>query len=202
MGQELECRLHYRQRTAAGKAYLERDHLLFRGPERLKIALKDLTGVTASAGTLTLEFAGGPAALELGAAAEKWMQKILHPPSRADKLGVKAGLAVRLVGDFEAGFIQELREREVELLDEKSTTKADLIFFAAADQAALPRIGKLADGMKPAGGLWVVYPKGVTAIREIQVIEAGRAAGLKDVKVTAFSATHTALRFVIPVAAR
>lgn len=201
MGKELECRLHYQRRTTAGKAYLESDHLLFRGPERLKIALKDLTRVTASAGTLTLEFAGGPAALELGMAAEKWAQKILHPPSRADKLGVKAGLAVRLAGDFEAGFIQELREREVELLED-SRTKADLIFFAAADQRTLPRIGKLADGMKPAGRLWVVFPKGVTIIREIQVIEAGRAAGLKDVKVAAFSATHTALGFAIPVDAR
>jgi hypothetical protein len=48
----------------------------------------------------------------------------------------------------------------------------------------------------------VIYPKGVTAIREIQVIEAGRAAGLKDVKVAGFSASHTGLKFVIPVTSR
>ncbi len=34
------------------------------------------------------------------------------------------------------------------------------------------------------------------------VMRAGRAAGLVDVKVVGFSATHTAQKFVIPVAAR
>ena len=42
MGQELECRMQYQRRTLAGKAYLETDHILFRGEERVKIALKDL----------------------------------------------------------------------------------------------------------------------------------------------------------------
>jgi hypothetical protein len=48
----------------------------------------------------------------------------------------------------------------------------------------------------------VVYPKGVQTIREIEVLDAGRTAGLKDTKVASFSPTHTALRFVIPVSAR
>ena len=68
MGQELECTMRYRNRRLAGKAYLETDHLLFRGDERLKIALKDLTRVAAAGGVLNLEFAGGPAELELGKA--------------------------------------------------------------------------------------------------------------------------------------
>jgi hypothetical protein len=66
----------------------------------------------------------------------------------------------------------------------------------------LRRIPKLAASIHPAGALWVVYPKGVTEIREIDVIMAGREAGLKDVKVASFSATHTALKFVIPVEER
>ena len=80
--------------------------------------------------------------------------------------------------------------------------KADLIFLAGANREALAQIPKLAAGLKPAGALWVIYPKGVQLIREIEVLDAGRAAGLKDTKVASFSDTHTALRFVIPVAAR
>ncbi len=80
--------------------------------------------------------------------------------------------------------------------------KVDLIFLAAPGREALAQVPKLAAGLKPAGALWVVYPKGVPVIREIEVIEAGRAAGLKDTKVASYSATHTALRFVIPVADR
>jgi len=197
MGQELECRMQYQRRSLAGKAYLETDHILFRGEERVKIALKELKTVTVKGGVLTLEFAGGPAALELGAAAEKWAKKILHPPTRAEKLGVKPGLAIRLAGAFDDAFLQELRETVT-----AGKAKADLIFLLAPDRAALPQIGKLAGGLKPAGAIWVVYPKGVNAIREIEVLDAGRAAGLKDVKVASFSPTHTALKFVIPVAAR
>src|SRR5215203_5213634 len=101
MGQELECRMRLGKRSLAGKAHLETDFVLFRGDERLKVAFKDLTSVTAKAGVLRLDFAGGPAELELGKAAEKWADKILHPPSRVDKLGVKKGTPVRLVGEFD-----------------------------------------------------------------------------------------------------
>ena len=75
MGQELDCRMQYQRRTLAGKAYLETDHILFRGEERLKISIKDLQSVTARDGLLHLNFPGGPAVLELGAAAEKWVRQ-------------------------------------------------------------------------------------------------------------------------------
>ena len=52
------------------------------------------------------------------------------------------------------------------------------------------------------GALWIVYPKGKQEIKEVEVIEAGRAAGLVDVKVVKFSETHTALKFVRPKAKR
>jgi len=202
MGQELDCRMHYQGRTLAGKAYLETSHILFRGEERLQIAVTELRSVTARDGLLHLDFPGGPVSLELGAAAEKWANKILHPPSRADKLGVKPGLSVRLVGQFDAGFLDDLRSVEIAPASANAKVKADLIFLAAENGQALDRIPKLAATLKPAGALWVVYPKGVEVIREIEVLSAGRAAGLKDTKVAAFSPTHTALRFVIPVAAR
>ncbi len=198
MGQEVDCRIRFSKRTLQGRAHLETDHVLFRGEERLKVQFKDLTRVRAEDGVLRLEFPGGPAELELGAAARKWEQKILHPPSRLDKLGVKEGLAVRLVGEFEEEFLAELRAKGVAAAKEKQ----DLLFFAAQKSADLRKLPKLCGDLKPPGALWVIYPKGVPALREIDVISAGRAAGLKDVKVCGFSATHTGLKFVIPVAAR
>jgi hypothetical protein len=56
--------------------------------------------------------------------------------------------------------------------------------------------------LKGAAALWIVYPKGQKDITENDVLAAGRKAGLKDVKVVGFSPTHTALKFVIPVARR
>ena len=196
MGQELECTLRYQRRTLSGKAYLETDHLLFRGGDRLKIPLKDLRSVQAAGGVLKLEFDGGPAELDLGPAAEKWAHKILHPPSRLDKLGVKPGVTVKLIGDFDDDFRGEVRHAL------GGSSKTDLVIFAAGTVKDLQKLRKLGAGMPSDGALWVVYPKGVTAVREIDVLQAGRAAGFKDIKVAAFSATHTALKFVIPVARR
>jgi len=56
--------------------------------------------------------------------------------------------------------------------------------------------------LQPAGAIWVVRPKGTPAIKDVDVIAAGKAAGLVDVKVAAFSSTHTAEKLVIPVARR
>jgi len=198
MGQAKECRLRRGRRTIEGKALLETDHLLFRGGERLKLPFRDLNGVTANGGVLRLDWNGGRAELELGAAAEKWAQKILHPPSLLDKLGVKAGVTVRLQGRFDAEFSRELKA----VGTKRPAKMADLIFLAASGTTDLARISDLARKLEPAGGLWVIYPKGVQEIREIDVIEAGRAAGLKDTKVVRFSSTHTGLRFTIPLPAR
>ena len=53
------------------------------------------------------------------------------------------------------------------------------------------------------GAIWVVSRKGKAAtLRDVEVIEAAREARLVDNKVASFSATHTALRLVIPVALR
>lgn len=198
MGQEKECRLRRGGQTLQGKALLETDHLLFRGGERLKIPFREVTGVAAAGGVLRVDWGGGRAELELGAAAEKWAQKILHPPSLLDKLGVKSGAAVHIEGGFDAEFSRDLNAAGAKA----GGKRADLIFLAASGAADLARIPGLSRRLKPAGGLWVVYPKGVATIREIDVIEAGRAAGLKDTKVVGFSATHTGLRFTIPVVAR
>jgi hypothetical protein len=197
MGKEVECTMRYQRRKLAGKAYLETDHVLFRGEERLKVALRDVTGVIVANGVLKLEFAGGPAELELGEAAGKWRDKILHPPSRADKLGIKPGLTARMAGEFEDGFIEELRAAGVAMASARA--KADLLFFCVNKRPELKQVPKLSGSLRPDGALWIVYPKGVAEIREMDVLAAGRDAGLKDTKVASFSPTHTALRFVIPV---
>jgi hypothetical protein len=146
--------------------------------------------VSAKDGWLQIEYDGGAAAFELGAAAAKWADKILRPPSLMDKLGVKTGLKIALEGELEPQFAKEIGP----------TVKrgADLLFFGAKGGADLYKIEKLKARIAPGGAIWVVYPKGKAEIREVEVIAAGRAAGLKDTKVARFSDTHTALRFSLP----
>jgi hypothetical protein len=199
MGAEAKCTARYKRQSVDGKALLETDHVLFRGGDlRLKLMFKDLKSVKASEGALTLSTAEGPLVLLLGAQAGKWADKILNPPSLLDKLGVKPGSEVALIGDFDEAFHEELQSRGAK----PTTAAADLVFYSCAARADLARIGALTARLKPAVGLWVIYPKGVKPITEIDVLNAGRDAGLKDVKVCSFSPTHTGLKFVIPIAAR
>ena len=69
-------------------------------------------------------------------------------------------------------------------------------------EAELRRLERLKRSLKPAGAIWVIRPKALpsgTKVSERAVMAAGKAAGLVDVKVVGFSATHTAEKFVIPV---
>jgi hypothetical protein len=192
MGQERDCTLRYGGREETGKAYLETDYLLFRGERRLKVPFQDLTSVKVDGNVLILEFAGGPAVIELDAAAVRWAQKILHPPSRLEKLAIKPGTRLHVIGELEPAFLAEAEKGGAIL----ARTAADLVFLAAEKSGDLRRIARLAAGLPAGSALWVVFPKGVAAIREAEVIAAGRAAGLKDTKVARFSTSHTALRFI------
>lgn len=119
-----------------------------------------------------------------------------------DKLGVKPGQRVAVMGVESAEFLKDLSARVPDYSRGKRVPNADLIFFSAEAPGDLGKLAGLPRSMAKNGAVWVVYPKGQSHIREVDVIEAGKQAGLTDNKVCSFSATHTALRFVIPVAKR
>lgn len=203
MGNELKGAVRTGKERHQGKILLETSELIFRGTDfRLKIAFAEMRDVKSADGELRIATNDGVLTFEVGAAAEKWREKILHPKTRAEKLGVKPGTGVRLVGEFEASFVKELRGASAEIAQAANVANADQTFFAADSKSALAAVAKLARKMKGAQALWIVYPKGRKDISEIDVIAAGRKAGLKDVKVVGFSPTHTALKFVIPLEKR
>ena len=184
MGQESKCKLDLGGHSYEGKALLETSELIFRGGTRLKIAFKDISRVEASDGTLIVTFPEGEATFHLGAPAAKWAAKILNPPTRLDKLGVKAGTRIRWIGPPDKEFQEEAKTKGASFV----RTKPDLTFIAAEIPADLQKIDN--------PPVWIVFPKGVKQIKEGEVLAAGGAAGLVDIKVASFSATHTALKFV------
>src|SRR5580700_6830442 len=201
MGQEVICKARFENKVSQGKAMLETDYVLFRGAYRVKIPFGAMTSVEAKGGWIEILSSEGTLALNLGAASEKWAQKILHPPSRMDKLGVKAGMRISIAGVKDAQLAEEIRQRGVEAKT-RILADSDIVFLGVEKTAGRGRIAGLCSSIKPDGAIWVVYPKGVKEITEGDVLSSIRAAGLKDVKVASFSATHTALKAVIPVANR
>jgi hypothetical protein len=109
---------------------------------------------------------------------------------------------VAVLGVEDAEFQGELEAIVPDYSRGERVSGADLIFFSAEAIQDLSKLKSLSRSICKSGGIWVVYPKGQTHIREIDVINAGKLAGLTDNKVVRFSATHTALRFVIPLAKR
>jgi hypothetical protein len=203
MGNELRGAVRTGKARHEGKILLETSELIFRGMDyRLKIAFGEMRDVKAANGELRVKTKDGLNIFEVGAPAEKWRDKILHPKSRAEKLGVKAGTTVRLLGDFEVECVKELQAAKAQIIQTGNSAVVANTFFAVGSKSALGAIGKYAKKMKGAEALWIVYPKGKKELTEIEVIGVGRKAGLKDVKVVSFSATHTALKFVIPVEKR
>jgi hypothetical protein len=122
--------------------------------------------------------------------------------SLLDKLGVKPGRKILILGVNDGAFINDIQPFNPEFAECKPAADIDLIFFNAEQKKDLARLAQLRKAILKNGAIWVVYPKGCQDIRELDVITAGKASGLTDNKVCSFSSTHTALRFVIPIANR
>lgn len=201
MGNEANCAASLGKQKARGKALLETSELIFRsedGALRFKIPFSSVKSAKAVDGELRLEIPEGLAVFVLGANAEKWCEKIRHPKTRMEKLGVRRDASVSVIGDFDANFLAELRS-STKNINGKVTDGSEWIFFGAGSSKELAQVPKLAKSVKGAAALWIVYPKGQKTITENDVLAAGRKAGLKDVKVVGFSPTHTALKFVLPL---
>ena len=205
MGYDTSCTLRIDGSAQKGTAWLEHKDLIFRGPSRLVIPLSSISQATADGGVLRVRFDGRLAELEIGdAAAAKWARRITNPPSRLDKLGVKSGMRVALIGLTDPAFESELSARGalVVRMTAASRARVDLLFYRADNRDALERLPALRERIEPDGALWVVRPKGRPEITEAETMAAGKRAGLVDVKVVSFSDTGTAEKFVIPVAER
>ena len=202
MGNEVICSASLGRQKGRGKALLETSELIFRSEDealRLKIPFSTIKSAKALNGELRLEIPEGSAVFVLGANAAKWCEKILHPKTRLEKLGVKQNANVSLLGDFTEDFVEELRSTTRNVANGKVAEASEAIFFSAAAAKDLTQVAKLAKGLKGATSLWIVYPKGQKTMTENDVLSAGRKAQLKDVKVVGFSPTHTALKFVVPI---
>ncbi len=120
-----------------------------------------------------------------------------------DKLGVAPGMRVAAVNVSDQGFI--------ELLSGTAGTKPahslqgiyDLIFLQIDAGKDLSRIERAAEHLTNAGALWVLHPKGKSAVvKDAEVREVYLSCGLVDNKVSSYNETHTATRCVIPVVRR
>jgi len=202
MGNTAKARLQYDGENFEGEALLETSELIFRGSRRIVLALAKMEHVEARDGVLHARVGGKDVALELGSQAAKWAEKIHNPKTVVEKIGIKRGHVVSVVGLDDDAFVADLEKAGAEVILGRAKQNSDAIVYAASSRKELEKLGTLKASLAANGALWILRPKGVKEITEADTMAAGKAAGLVDVKVVRFSDTHTAEKFVIPLKSR
>ena len=200
MGREATGAVRIGDSAGKAKVLLETDELIFRGEVKGRVPFKALTRIEPAPDGLHLAWPEGEATVELPEAeAGRWRDRIANPPTLLDKLGVGDGTRVAVLDVDDRAFAGELSQRPVKRV---GAGPADVVVWGVDEAADLARLPALAEWIRPAGALWAVWPKGRKELNENHIREAALDAGLVDVKVARFSATHSALKLVIPKAKR
>jgi len=192
VGKEADVEAHWPDGTvAAGRLQYETPKLIFRGPERRVYSGPALAGVRADGRELLLV---GGERFQLPTPAQSWVEAILNPKGRLEKLGVKGGLRIDVVNLDDPDFAAELATAA---RLNRNGAELDLLFYGADSAAELAAVGGLVPRLAERGALWIVSLKGNAAqVKDVEVMAAAKACGLVDIKVCAFSAQRTALKFV------
>ena len=130
------------------------------------------------------------------------MERVYTTPL-LDRLGLRPGMRIALIDIDDPEIRPRVADRTSDITEGWPGPETDIVLLGADTTEALGPLEALATRIRPNGAIWVVSRKGKAAtLRDVEVIDAARAAGLVDNKVASFSATHTALRLVIPLARR
>ncbi len=209
MGLETTCRVRVTDaggsiRAANAKVLLETDELIVRGEARIRIPRASIQRVAVRAGVLTVGAPSATVSLSLGPeTADKWRKKLTEPPKALiDKLGVRSGVRVWAVGDIDETLMMQVAERTENIRRGRSATDCDVVFVALDSPRDFGRIDRAAAAIADTGAIWTVHRKGSSGISDTLVIAHARSIGLVDTKVARISDTHTAEKFVRPVASR
>lgn len=199
MGQECAAVCRWDGKVSDGNALLEGDHLLFRGGFRLRVLFKELMAAEAAGGTLTLATPClGRVELDLGVKAADWLHRIRNPKGLLDKLGIKPGDGVDLLGGDPDPVLSAALEAAGITPDQPPAPRPGTpwVLLNATNPAHLDLVPAIAVGLGPKAALWVLFPKGGRAFPESALRDLARGAGLADVKTCAVSDVTTALKWV------
>jgi len=205
VGAEANCALRENGARHTGRALIETDELIFRGADGYRVALplRSLRNIRASGGELLLETSAGQFAIELGAKAESWAERIRSPKGLLDKLDLKPVYNVAVVGVSDAAFENQLAQRTQSIAVGKAPRGTNVVFLWADTAAALKKLSSLTKSIARDGAIWVIHPKGsASKVKDTDIFAAGKKLGLTATKVARFSETHTAEKLVIPLAKR
>ena len=121
-----------------------------------------------------------------------------------DKLSIRAGDAVRVVGQGERQLLARVRQKTGRRLIDSDTLLDVVLYWPKNIEEITPTLFELRGAIRPAGGIGVITAKrdrtsasGMAYVSQDALIPFGRAAGLVDNKICSISDDESAIRFVI-----
>ena len=183
MGREAAAVGDWQGQSGPGRATLETDFVRFSGPFRVRLDFAACGSIDVDGPRLRFETADGVLSLDLGEReAARWLDRIQNPPSLGQKLGLRPGQAVRVIGQLPP-------------IGVPTVAKADLVLLAIDLPGGLDDIDACAASMEPGQDVWIFFEKGRKDVTGADVILRGRAAGVTDTKVCRVSEGKTGQRF-------
>ncbi|MEP7200657.1 MAG: hypothetical protein ABI874_12625 [Chloroflexota bacterium] len=117
-----------------------------------------------------------------------------------DKLGLKAGMAVRMIGKTDRDLARKVRAKVGRPFVTVQTQADVVLYWPQTWEEITPTLRQLKTRIAPNGGIWVIsYKKdmGEPYLPDTLLIPLGLAAELVDNKICSVSETQSAMRFVI-----
>lgn len=121
-----------------------------------------------------------------------------------DKLGLKPGFAVRVVGKGDKALLARVREKTRRKMISDGTLADMVLYWPEAAEEITPTLAELRVAIVPNGGVWVMTAKkgcrsasGMEYLNQTDLIPLGLAAGLVDNKTCSVSESESGMRFVI-----
>lgn len=192
MGREVKSLVTHGGASVEARAHLDGEMVTIGVPVRAKLRISGLKAVVDAEGVVLQT---GREVYRIAMSAKEaaaWVKAIENPPSLAEKLGLKAGVTVAVIGEV-PGEIEALAEGAARYAAPPARIAA-MVTLAAVKALDVKALTKIARALPEKGAVWLVYEKGV--MKGDALIFAAREAGLKDTKVARISETHTGLRFI------
>lgn len=122
------------------------------------------------------------------------------PKDVTDKLGIRSGFAVQVVGKGDTELLVQVRTKAGRAFATRLEPADIILFFPRTANEIGGTLRESKKRIKANGGIWVITAKrdkGEPYVPDHLLIQFGLGAGLVDNKICSVSSTHSAMRFVI-----
>jgi hypothetical protein len=197
MSMEAPCTLRVNKEQFAGKARLDADHIDFVGQTKFRFRMAEIREPSFSSGILFFDFHGNKIALSVGERTAKWYDAVIHPKSPAEKMGVRAGMMVRLVNVDDPSIIESFEAKKAAFVSGRGDS-CDMVLLGVERAVDLRQVSTLAESLEPDGVIWIILPKTARTVTRGNVVTAARNVRMMEMKSVSVSDTHMAYKISRP----